>query len=89
MIVLIDKRFEKDTNKISDKSILKKIANCIIDTQNAKSLNEVKNLKKLKGFDLEYRIKIGDYRIGLVIESKAVSFIRFLHRKDIYKFFPK
>lgn len=89
MIVLIDKRFEKDTNKISDKSILKKIASCIIDTQNAKSLNEVKNLKKLKGFDLEYRIKIGDYRIGLVIESKVVSFIRFLHRKDIYKFFPK
>ncbi len=43
MIVLIDKRFEKDTNKINDKSILKKIANCIIEIQNANSLNEVKN----------------------------------------------
>ncbi len=89
MIVLIDKRFEKDTNKINDKSILKKIASCIIDIQNSNSLNEVKNLKKLKGFDSEYRIKIGDYRIGLVIENKAISFIRLLHRKDIYKFFPK
>ena len=89
MIVLIDKRFEKDTNKINDKSILKKIASCIIEVQNANSLNEVKNLKKLKGFDSEYRIKIGDYRIGLIIENKVMSFIRFLHRKDIYKFFPK
>jgi len=89
MIVLIDKSFEKDTNKINDKSLLKKIANCIINIQNANSLNDIKNLKKLKGFDLEYRIKIGDYRIGLVIESKEISFIRVLHRKDIYKFFPK
>ncbi len=89
MIVLIDKRFEKDTNKINDKSLLKKIATCIIDIQNANSLNEIKNLKKLKGFDLEYKIKIGDYRIGLVIENKKITFIRLLHRKDIYKFFPK
>ena len=89
MIVLIDKRFEKDTNKINDKSLLKKIATCIINIQNANSLNEIKNLKKLKGFDLEFRIKIGDYRIGLIIEDNKISFIRFLHRKDIYKFFPK
>ncbi len=89
MIVLIDKRFEKDTNKINDKSLLKKIATCIINIQNANSLNEIKNLKKLKGFDLEFRIKIGDYRIGLIIEDNKISLIRFLHRKDIYKFFPK
>ncbi len=89
MIVLIDKRFEKDTNKINDKSLLKKITTCIINIQNANSLNEIKNLKKLKGFDLEFRIKIGDYRIGLIIEDNKISFIRFLHRKDIYKFFPK
>ncbi len=89
MIVLIDKRFEKDTNKINDKSLLKKIASCITEIQNANSLNEIRNLKKLKGFDFEYRIKIGDYRIGLIIEDNKISFIRFLHRKDIYKFFPK
>ena len=89
MIVLIDKRFEKDTNKINDKSLLKKITTCIINIQNANSLNEIKNLKKLKGFDLEFRIKIGDYRIGLIIEDNKISFIRVLHRKDIYKFFPK
>ena len=88
MIVLIDKRFEKDTNKINDKSLLKKIASCITEIQNANSLYEIRNLKKLKGFDFEYRIKIGYYRIGLIIKTK-ICFIRFLHRKEIYKFFPK
>ncbi len=29
MIILIDRKFEKDTNKIYDKSLLKKIATCI------------------------------------------------------------
>ena len=87
MIVLIDKSFAKDINKINDKSILIKIAICITDIQNANSLSEIKNLKKLKGFESEYRI--GDYRICLIIENRKITFVRFLHRKDIYKFFPK
>ena len=51
MIVLIDKTFDKDINKINDKSILKKIGTCIKDIQDFNSLSEIKNLKKLKGFD--------------------------------------
>ncbi len=35
-----------------------------------------------------YRIKIGDYRIGIFVESKVVEMARFVHRKDIYKVFP-
>ena len=89
MIVLIDKSFDKDINKINDKSILKKVVNCITDIQDTNNLSEIKNLNKLKGFESKYRIKIGDYRIGLIIENKRVTFVRLLHRKDIYKFFPK
>jgi len=89
MIVRIDKSFEKDVNKIKDKSIRNKILNCILNVQNAENLKEIKHLEKLKGFQIEYRIKVVDYRIGLIIENTIVTFIRFLHRKDIYKFFPK
>ena len=89
MIVLIDKSFEKDTNKINDKSIRRKISFHILNVQKAINLKEIKNLEKLKGYQIEYRIKVGDYRIGLKIEDKKVTFIRFLHRKDIYIYFPK
>ena len=88
MIVLIDKRFEKDTNKINDKSILKKIASCIIEIQNSDSLNKVKNLKKLKGFDSEYRIKIVDYRIGLIIENKVIFLSGFFTEKTFINSSP-
>jgi mRNA interferase RelE/StbE len=89
MIVYIDKSFEKDTDKVNIKSIRNKIAACIQNVQNANNIKEIKNLEKLKGFNTEYRIKVGDYRIGLIIENKVVTFVRFLNRKDIYKFFPK
>ena len=89
MIILIDKSFEKDTDKVNNKSIRNKISAIILNVQNANSIKEIKNLEKLKGFRIEYRIKVGDYRIGLLIENKNVTFVRFLNRKDIYKFFPK
>jgi len=35
----------------------------------------------------QWRIKIGDYRIGVEIKKDTVIFVRILHRKDIYKYF--
>jgi len=89
MIIKIDKSFEKDTDKIRDKKILNLIADCIENIQNAKKVNEINQLKKLKGHNSYYRIKIKDYRIGLVIENNVIEFVRFLHRKEIYSYFPK
>jgi mRNA interferase RelE/StbE len=89
MEIKIDKSFQKDTRRIKDKSILVKIADTIEAIQKARNLNEIRNLKKLMGAQLTYRIKIGDYRIGIIISESTVEFIRCLHRKDIYKYFPK
>lgn len=89
MEIKIDKSFQKDTRRIKDKSILNKIANTIVDVQKAHSIEEIKNLRKLKGTDGMYRIRIGDYRIGIVINESSVEFIRCLNRKNIYKYFPK
>ncbi len=49
---------------------------------------DIRNLKKLKGAEDYYRIRIGDYRIGLRFDGKTVIFVRVLHRKDIYRYFP-
>jgi mRNA interferase RelE/StbE len=89
MVVKIDKSFQKDTRKIKDKSLLNKIAVVISEVQKAENINQIRNLKKLKGSSENYRIKIGDYRLGIIISGSSFEFIRCLHRKDIYKFFPK
>ena len=89
MEIKIDKSFQKDTRRITDKSVLQKIANTIANVQRAKNLEGIKNLKKLKGTESLYRIRIGDYRLGILVSESSVVFIRCLHRKDIYKYFPK
>jgi mRNA interferase RelE/StbE len=45
-------------------------------------------LKKLKGGGNYYRLRIGDFRVGLSVEADKVIFVRVINRKDIYKYFP-
>lgn len=49
-----------------------------------------KVLEKLKGSKDYYKIKVGEYRVGLKInkKEKIIEFRRALPRKDIYRHFP-
>lgn len=87
-LILIDKSFEKDTDEITDKKLLKALSDHIKDVQKCGRLCDIKNCKKLKGSKNAYRIKIGNYRIGFIFENQTVQFIRFLHRNKVYDFFP-
>ncbi len=78
-------QFEKDIEKIRLQSVKDDIADAI---EQAGTSPAIKNLKKLKGFKIAYRIRIGDYRIGVFINGDTVEFARVVHRRDIYKFFP-
>jgi mRNA interferase RelE/StbE len=51
-------------------------------------IKNVKNVKNLQGYENAYRIKVGDYRIGVIFGGKTVTFCRVLHRKEIYRYFP-
>ena len=48
----------------------------------------IENVKKLQGYENAYRIKIGDYRIGVIFENGDITFCRVMHRKEIYRYFP-
>ena len=80
--------FEKDLKKIKDKKALKSIQNLIRTLENATSFNEISGLKKLVGFKDAFRIRLGNYRVGIFLEVGDVIFARVAHRKDIYSIFP-
>ena len=89
MIVEFDRSFVKSIDKISDKSVLGKIEKTIEKVESALNLASVSNIKKLSGHKTYYRIRVGDYRIGLEsISDSVVRFIIVAHRKEIYRFFP-
>lgn len=52
------------------------------------TLDEIRNLTKLTGYDDAYRIRVGDYRIGIFVNGNTLTFARVLHRKEIYRYFP-
>lgn len=52
------------------------------------SLETLGSAEKMSGFDNYYKIRFGEFRIGLVKTSKTIELLRVLNRKEIYKFFP-
>ena len=81
------KKFSKDLDSISSKTVKQSLIRLIELLENAQTLEEIPNVKKLKGHKSAYRIRIGDYRLGLFLENSKILLARFLHRKDIYKIF--
>ncbi|HEY4196148.1 MAG TPA: type II toxin-antitoxin system RelE/ParE family toxin [Mucilaginibacter sp.] len=81
-------RFYKDLDKITQATVKNGIVAIIKQVKEAEQLSEIGNIKKLKGHSIAYRIRMGDYRIGIFYENETIEFIRIAHRKDIYNIFP-
>jgi mRNA interferase RelE/StbE len=81
--------FLRDAKKIRDKTLLAQIKTVIEQVEQAATLQDVGRLKRLSGSSSSYyRIRVGDYRIGLSVESDVVIFVWCLNRKEIYRYFP-
>jgi mRNA interferase RelE/StbE len=79
--------FIKDIKKTTREN-KQKIEEVFHEFKAVNTLAELKNVKKLKGHKHFYRIRIGDYRLGFAFENDTIILLHFLHRKDIYRFFP-
>jgi len=82
------KSFVRDLRKIKDQGVCDRIEAAILQVEVAEELVQLRELRKLKGDGNFFRLRVGDYRIGLAVESDEVEFVRVLHRKDIYRYFP-
>ena len=90
MKIRIEKSFDRDVDKIRDKKLLTKLRNLVSVIEEAQSIHNIPHGKKIQGYESFYRIKIGDYRLGVEeVSRQEVVLIRFLHRKDIYRYFPR
>ena len=88
MKVEFRKSFEKDLGKIRDDDLLAKIKAVVEEVENAEILLNLNNIKKLKADGNYYRIRVGSYRVGFTENDDVITFVRVLHRKEIYRYFP-
>jgi len=83
------KSFVRDLRKkAKNRQLLERIQEAVIQVEESENIYEIKNIKKITAKDAFYRIRVGDYRIGLFIEDDTARFVRMLHRKEIYRYFP-
>ena len=89
MRILFCSSFSKDLSKIDSPQLLIQIRDLIDLLENSDSFKSIRGVQKLKGSKSAYRIRLGDYRIGLNKLKDGVELVRILHRRDIYKYFPE
>ena len=80
--------FLRDLKKIKDQRLLACIAQAIESVEQATDLQDLSDLKKLSGFQDFFRIRIGDFRLGMALADGTIEFVRCLPRKEMYRFFP-
>lgn len=81
--------FSKDLSKIENPAILAEVGIIIDLIEAAENLRFIPDIRKMKGSKTAFRIRLGDYRIGIHKLKNGIEFTRILHRRDIYKFFPR
>lgn len=88
MKVAFKSSFLKQLQKLKDSALKDAIYKAILSAENASTIEAIPKIKKLSGYTSYYRIRVGDYRIGLCVADDILYFVSFDHRKDIYKHFP-
>lgn len=86
---LYKKTFLKDLAKLPSAS-RKRIEKLVFDKiPSYNNIFEDLDIQKMKGYKNYYRIRIGRYRIGCLIEeNNKITFYRVKSREDIYNIFP-
>ena len=89
MKILYTKKFNKDLDSIvHDEELKKHLLQLLQELQQKSSLAEMRNIRKIQGYEEYFRVRMGDYRLGIKATKDGVELLRFLHRKDIYRKFP-
>ena len=88
MTTTFRKSFARDLKKIKNQDVRDRVRQVIANVEAATELQAIDDLKKLSGAEGFFRIRIGDYRIGLYLEGETVEFVRCLNRRDLYRYFP-
>lgn len=80
--------FVGDLSAIKKMNVRQRIEELIELVEQAQNPDSIHNLKKLRGSGNYYRVRVGEYRVGLILKGGVVTFVRCLHRKEIYRYFP-
>ena len=81
--------FARDLRRIRNQDLRDTVERTIGELEAASTIRDVPNVTRINSASgLYYRIRIGDYRLGIAVNGNLAILVRFLHRRDIYRYFP-
>ena len=82
------KQFLKELSKIplNQRKVIEEFV--FVELLQLRSLEESGRIERMKGYPNFFKVRFGDYRVGLHTENEVVIVERVLHRKEIYRYFP-
>jgi len=81
--------FLRDIKKLKKQPVYDEIFDFVFTTlPNIRTLRELSDIKAMKSYPNRYRIRIGDYRIGIETHGEIIEIVRVLHRREFYRYFP-
>jgi mRNA interferase RelE/StbE len=81
-------RFARDLEAITDETVRRRVGEAIERVEQVRMFQDVPNLRRLEAKGKYYRVRVGEYRLGLTFDNGVWTFVRCLNRKDIYRYFP-
>lgn len=88
MEIIINKQFSKDLREIHP-IYQRRVAELIGEIRLANDIRSIRHIEPCEGATNAYRIRMGDFRIGVRIgNDNVVKFERIKKRGDFYNFFP-
>ena len=80
--------FNRDLRRIRDRDVRQRLTLKIQEIEAASNFTQMTDVLKMQGYDIHYRIRVGNYRLGIAVEGDVVTLLRFGHRRDFYRGFP-
>ena len=80
--------FARDLRRVRSAEMRRRVLRFIEELEDASALTEISSVRRIAGDGRYYRARIDDYRLGIAVEGELVILVKFLHRSDIYRFFP-
>lgn len=80
--------FSRDLKRERNAELRRRVQQVIDELKAAPTVAAVRGAVRVTAPGRYYRIRVGDFRLGFALEGDRVVLLRFMHRRDIYRFFP-
>ena len=88
MTVEPSRLFRRDARRLGSVQIRRRLDRVIQELIEASNITEVSGIRRLRAEGQHYRIRIGDYRLGITMDGNTAILCRFLPRGEFYRTFP-